>query len=1114
MANKPMVKASQLTSRTANLDLHSTDTDRLKAGHAQKHIRPLTTRNDAEPIRTGKTQPRGAVCNPIGDSTSLLKRSFSKLRIKDAISPSRLKPPQATRQHLAPASKIPQATSPASHTHISSNRRPDPSAFVVPSFASPETKLTSTTQHKGLQPSTPRQADHPHDHYENVPLPTSVTHQSSPAADKKTTEIKMKAMQLGIFKISEEDLKERYQFLREVGAGEWGSVWSVEALKPLDHLPTSAYRSLRVTKLTGSGTYTIDNTSNFRPLAVKLCKRERTKSAAAMTQRLWNEFKILRMLVDQLPRAQQVSGDSPNHGVRNDRTGWHPNVVNFYEFLLTPKFAMLVMPKFDEPMKVCLGEPLCITFFQQLLSALHWLHQHGVCHNDIKVDNLGVTYDTSGLGRDTATLFDFGFANRYEPQHKDAFMSNEMWGTPEYLSPERCRAAWHDERKSDIWALGITFFEMLTGRTPFEHHDEKFDSKEKFEVYYTRAERGAWVGEWHISPGLEDLIRGMLLHSPSERSDAGGALLHAVFDPVHSTQCDSFDELLRFSPDEELVQQATREASPSPDVSYLQQELSDSDIVIRDLVQRTRPQRSRKDTALDEKEPLCASPGISRAAVAMPQYHVPGSPSLSQVGMDSRLTDLMCVSPPWRKGQPPRQGTPILSAKRDRIWTSHLPEDDDNDSGQSDASEDRPSPVSIVSASKAQPTKQSPFRLRLGLHAQSSNTTRPTQERMASTPLSAPAATTHSSGAPVILPQTNGNNIKPTTTRIDTSRVASLAKKFDASNFLSRPPPHLTSLTTSLTGRGLTLGKNGQGHRRSKSHTLMGTQSGVVPYASRRSTGSYVPGGEDALPRCARRLFDTEVETKREMDAATDIGSARSDTNDAGVLPVATHVETTARTPAPPAPQARFTESSVATPTGEAHFAHRLQKMASLAGLLTKMIDETRTVLSPQMQTPVRRGSSATASTEALDISPGLLGSPASSEGRRADVSMVSAAFSLDLSSSAHRSGTEDEAKRVNHPTPAQVEGMYETFLASQRVSRAGEGFMSPKQASVATTTSGIPSVKKGRKLAKLFSPSNSAPNFDHLREESAGSPRKSRTDGQRSVGKGGRLARLFRKQG
>lgn len=88
-----------------------------------------------------------------------------------------------------------------------------------------------------------------------------------------------------------------------------------------------------------------------------------------------------------------------------------------------------------------------------------------------------------------------------------AFHSNLSYGTPEvcqleflarlylygafqYLSPERARGLPHDTRKSDVWSLGITFFEILVGRTPFEHSDgEQFSSNEDLEKYWSRTVR-------------------------------------------------------------------------------------------------------------------------------------------------------------------------------------------------------------------------------------------------------------------------------------------------------------------------------------------------------------------------------------------------------------------------------------------------------------------------------------------------------------------------------------------------------------------------------------------------------------------------------------------------
>lgn len=99
----------------------------------------------------------------------------------------------------------------------------------------------------------------------------------------------------------------------------------------------------------------------------------------------------------------------------------------------------------------------------QMLDALNELHIRGIIHRDIKSQNIYLLADS------TVKLADFGisiFINDKNPINE----SKKIVGTPQYLAPEIIDGG-KASPLSDIYSLGITFFELITGTVPFDHDD-------------------------------------------------------------------------------------------------------------------------------------------------------------------------------------------------------------------------------------------------------------------------------------------------------------------------------------------------------------------------------------------------------------------------------------------------------------------------------------------------------------------------------------------------------------------------------------------------------------------------------------------------------------------
>ncbi|KIK57429.1 hypothetical protein GYMLUDRAFT_75618 [Collybiopsis luxurians FD-317 M1] len=222
-----------------------------------------------------------------------------------------------------------------------------------------------------------------------------------------------------------------------------------------------------------------------------------------------------RVAIKQIPKSMSASLTREIH---HHRQLHHPHVTQMYEVIATESSIWIVTELcsggelFDYlTEKGRLSEDETKFLFGQLCLAVAYLHDKGIVHRDLKLEN--VLLDE----RCRVKLGDFGFTREFDR----GVLMETYCGTTGYAAPEMLQGKKYLGAEVDVWSLGVILYCLLTGTLPFDDDDEVI-MREK--VILGEFEDPEW-----LSPEARDLIKNILQKEPSKRLTIPQILGHPWF---------------------------------------------------------------------------------------------------------------------------------------------------------------------------------------------------------------------------------------------------------------------------------------------------------------------------------------------------------------------------------------------------------------------------------------------------------------------------------------------------------------------------------------------------------------------------------------------------------
>ncbi|HEX2691068.1 MAG TPA: protein kinase [Kofleriaceae bacterium] len=211
----------------------------------------------------------------------------------------------------------------------------------------------------------------------------------------------------------------------------------------------------------------------------------------------------------------------------------HPNVVKVVDFGQTTHGLLYIVMDYVEGASLVslidegpMPPAQVISLAREICKGLVYAHAAGIVHRDLKPENILVSSGSDGM---VPRIVDFGLAMSLDQSDARLTESGMTMGTPAFAAPEQLSGKLVDHR-ADLFALGMTMFEMLSGGLlPFEGHVMEMVSAKTTRDAPRLSERAPDLA---IPPELDDLVARLTRRNPAERYASARAVIEAL-DAVH-----------------------------------------------------------------------------------------------------------------------------------------------------------------------------------------------------------------------------------------------------------------------------------------------------------------------------------------------------------------------------------------------------------------------------------------------------------------------------------------------------------------------------------------------------------------------------------------------------